>query len=65
MPSVGSLANARQELHNHRMPRIRPAPDLAARLAAIELEETSGERLALGRLWDRRPLLLIHLRHFG
>jgi hypothetical protein len=47
------------------MPRIRPAPDLADRLATIELEEASGERLALGRLWDQRPLLLIHLRHFG
>jgi hypothetical protein len=59
------VANSKQELHNRRMPRIRPAPDLADRLAAIELEETSGERLALGRLWDQRPLLLIHLRHFG
>jgi len=47
------------------MPRSRPAADLADRLAPIELEETSGERIALGRLWDQRPLLLIHLRHFG
>jgi hypothetical protein len=59
------VAKSKHEHHNQRMPRIRPAPDLAARLAAIELKETSGERLALGRLWDRRPLLLIHLRHFG
>jgi hypothetical protein len=52
-------------MHNRGMPRIRPTADLADRLAAIELEETSGERVALGRLWDQRPLLLIHLRHFG
>jgi hypothetical protein len=52
-------------LHNQGMPRSRPAADLADRLAPIELKETSGERIALGRLWDQRPVLLIHLRHFG
>ena len=47
------------------MPRIQPVAGLADRLAGIELDEASGERIALGRLWDQRPLLLIHLRHFG
>jgi hypothetical protein len=59
------LALSAHALHNRGMPRIRPATDLADRLAVITLEETSGERVALGRLWDQRPLLLIHLRHFG
>jgi len=49
------------------MPRTQPASDLAARLAPIELPEagTGGAPRRLGTLWDQRPLLLAHLRHFG
>jgi len=49
------------------MPRIDAAKDLAGRLAPIELPEagTGGAMRRLGTLWDQRPVLLIHLRHFG
>jgi hypothetical protein len=49
------------------MPRIEAAPDLARRLAPVELPEagTRGATRRLGTLWDQRPLLLLHLRHFG
>lgn len=47
------------------MPRVEPTPDLAARLAPIEVTALDGTSVALGRLWEQRPLLLVHLRHFG
>lgn len=49
------------------MPRVEATPELARRLAPIELPEagSGGARRRLGTLWDQRPLLLVHLRHFG
>lgn len=47
------------------MPRVEPAPDLAARLAPLEVTALDGAPVRLGPLWDQRPLLLVHLRHFG
>ncbi len=49
------------------MPRTQAATDLAERLAPIVLPEAGagGALRRLGTLWDQRPLLLIHLRHFG
>lgn len=47
------------------MPAVTPAPDLAARLAPLVLPETDGDTVELGSLWADRPLLLVHLRHFG
>lgn len=47
------------------MPRIEPTDDLAARLAPIEITGLDGAPVRLGDLWDQRPLLLVHLRHFG
>ena len=49
----------------HAMPRIDPAPDLAERLAPIEVTALDATAVRLGSLWDQRPLLLVHLRHFG
>ena len=39
--------------------------DVPARLAPIELEESRGERIALGTYWRDSPVVLIFLRHFG
>ena len=47
------------------MPRVEPAPDFADRLAPIEVTALDGGAVRLGALWDQRPLLLVHLRHFG
>jgi hypothetical protein len=47
------------------MPRVDPSPDLAVRLAPIELEEADGGTVRLGDLWAQRPVVLAHLRHFG
>lgn len=48
-----------------RMPQVDPAPDLAERLAPLEVTALDGSAVPLGTLWDQRPLLLVHLRHFG
>jgi hypothetical protein len=47
------------------MSTIAPLPDLAARLAPIEVTALDGSAVRLGSLWTDRPLLLVHLRHFG
>jgi hypothetical protein len=47
------------------MPRVEPAPDLTERLSPIEVTALDGSPVPLGALWDQRPLLLVHLRHFG
>jgi hypothetical protein len=38
---------------------------LSTRLAGLELEDWRGEPVALGSLWQRRPLALVFIRHFG
>jgi len=47
------------------MPQVEPTNDLAQRLAPISVTALDGSAVELGSLWDQRPLLLVHLRHFG
>jgi hypothetical protein len=39
--------------------------NFARKLAGIELEASTGERVRLGRLWEKRPVVLAFIRHFG
>lgn len=47
------------------MPTTTPPADLSDRLAPLALPEADGGDLTLGDLWVERPLVLVHLRHFG
>ncbi len=47
------------------MPVVTPSPDLADRLAPIELDTAGGGRVRIGSLWAERTVVLVHLRHFG
>lgn len=47
------------------MPRTTPHPRLAEALADITLPAADGTRVRLGSLWEDRPAVLVHLRHFG
>lgn len=47
------------------MPAVIAAPDLAARLSRLTLPEAMGGVRALGGLWADKPVVLVHLRHFG
>jgi hypothetical protein len=38
---------------------------IATRLADIDLEDWRGQRVRLGTLWQRDPVVLVFLRHFG
>ena len=38
---------------------------IATRLAGIELESWQGERVQLGSLWAKQPVVLVFIRHFG
>jgi hypothetical protein len=38
---------------------------IATKLAGIELEDSNGERRALGEYWRERPVVLVFIRHFG
>ena len=38
---------------------------LARNLAGIELQASTGETVRLGSLWERRPIVLVFIRHFG
>jgi hypothetical protein len=38
---------------------------LSSRLAAIELPNSTGERVRLGSLWAERPAIIVFLRHYG
>lgn len=51
--------------HDAPMSKVSPLPDLAARLAPIEVTALDGSAVRLGSLWTEQPLLLVHLRHFG
>lgn len=35
------------------------------RLGSLELAGSDGARHRLGGYWDRRPVVLVFLRHFG
>lgn len=47
------------------MPNVKPTADLAARLGALDVLDLEGEAVTVADLWAERPLLLVHLRHFG
>ena len=38
---------------------------IATKLAGIELEDWRGESVRLGSLWERQPIVLVFIRHFG
>jgi hypothetical protein len=38
---------------------------LATKLSGIELSDWQGERVRLGTLWEKRPVVLVFIRHFG
>jgi hypothetical protein len=38
---------------------------LVRRLGAVTLSDADGRSVALGSLWERRPIVLAFLRHFG
>ncbi len=38
---------------------------VATRLAGIELEDPDRERRRLGDLWQKQPIVLAFIRHFG
>jgi hypothetical protein len=38
---------------------------IATRLAGIELEDPDGSRHRLGDLWQKQPIVLVFIRHFG
>jgi hypothetical protein len=39
--------------------------DLSRRLASIEVQDTGGGAVRLGRLWRDRTAVLVFVRHFG
>jgi len=38
---------------------------LTDKLAPIALEDVAGKKVRLGSLWQRRPVVLVFVRHFG
>jgi len=38
---------------------------LARKLAGMELQSSTGERVRLGSLWESRAVVLAFIRHFG
>ena len=48
------------------MPQVQAKNGLASLLAEVCLpESTSAAPMRLGALWVERPVVLVHLRHFG
>jgi hypothetical protein len=41
------------------------APDTAGELADVVLQDSSGEDVQLGSLWEDRPAVVVFLRHYG
>lgn len=35
------------------------------KLAGIELRDCDGEIVRLGSLWEKKPAILVFIRHFG
>lgn len=38
---------------------------LATRLAGVQLEDADGALQRLGDLWQKQPIVLVFIRHFG
>ncbi len=38
---------------------------LSTRLAGMELHDWQGQRVRLGTLWEKQPVVLVFIRHFG
>jgi peroxiredoxin len=45
--------------------RVESRPEVPNQLAGIELVDADDRPVLLGQLWSERPVVLIHLRHFG
>jgi hypothetical protein len=41
------------------------APERADELEDVVLQDSEGEDVRLGSLWDTRPAVLVFLRHYG
>ena len=41
------------------------APARADELADIVLQDSEGDDVRLGSLWEERPVVLVFLRHYG
>ena len=41
------------------------APARADELADIVLQDSNGDEVQLGSLWEERPAVLVFLRHYG
>ena len=41
------------------------APARADDLADIVLQDSNGDHVRLGSLWEERPAVLVFLRHYG
>jgi len=41
------------------------APARADELADIALQDSNGDEVRLGSLWEERPAVLVFLRHYG
>ena len=41
------------------------APARADELADIVLQDSNGDDVRLGSLWEERPAVLVFLRHYG
>ncbi|PRQ04326.1 AhpC/TSA family protein [Enhygromyxa salina] len=47
------------------MTAVEPRPEIPEELSQITLVDADSNEYALGELWAERPVVLIHLRHFG
>jgi hypothetical protein len=41
------------------------APDRMDELANVVLQDSDGDQVRLGSLWEERPAVLVFLRHYG
>jgi hypothetical protein len=41
------------------------APARADELSDVVLQDSAGEDVRLGSLWEKRPAVLVFLRHYG
>lgn len=39
--------------------------NVTTKLAPIVLEDVDGHQVRLGSLWEKRPVVLVFIRHFG
>jgi len=38
---------------------------IVSKLSGIELSDWSGDRESLGTFWQKQPIVLVFIRHFG